>query len=483
MWSILGNISWRGLSAISTIIIARILGPSQLGELGMIQSTISVFSVFAGFRLGSTATKYVAEFRRTDPLRAARVLKLTLFSAFVICFIIGMTCLLFSGRIASLILGQPKLSMALAIGSVYLFFTVYGAVQEFALAGFESFKSVAVAGFVRGLLSPLLCIPLTYLFGLNGTIAGLTLVALGGFGVLSLYLRREKKITGCNYKIPLRDTRPDVKILWNFALPGFLVGLIMSAVPWFGRVLLTKQQQGFTELGLFTAAEQWRLIILFLPSLVARVALPMLSQTYSQKYRREFNNTFSIQLEIICMITLPLSILIIGFSKYLALVFGKQYAGIDAIIPILMASVFLFAFNTATRTGLDSSGRRWNSLFMYSAWAIAFLSSCYFFVPIFGATGLAITYLFAELVLSVLHGVYLDVVLIKGIIRRSWVLLLMSLILLIFSVLSQIFMPIQWRNPFSFIILLLSLLPCIIRIKATTKQNRKNHDALKIPIS
>ena len=60
-WTFAGTVISRGLMFVATVAVARILGKTAYGELGMIQSTVGMFSVFAGFGLGLTATKYVAE--------------------------------------------------------------------------------------------------------------------------------------------------------------------------------------------------------------------------------------------------------------------------------------------------------------------------------------------------------------------------------------------------------------------------------------
>jgi len=54
-------------------ILARTLGKAGFGELAILQSTVGMFSVFAGFGLGLTSTKYIAELRWSDPQRAARI--------------------------------------------------------------------------------------------------------------------------------------------------------------------------------------------------------------------------------------------------------------------------------------------------------------------------------------------------------------------------------------------------------------------------
>ena len=76
-WSLSGAMIFRGLALFSSIIAARILGKVGFGELSIIQSTVGMFGVFAGFGLGMTATKYVAEYRIKDPAKAGRIVAIS----------------------------------------------------------------------------------------------------------------------------------------------------------------------------------------------------------------------------------------------------------------------------------------------------------------------------------------------------------------------------------------------------------------------
>jgi len=76
-WSFVGAAVARGMAFAASVVCGRVLGTSGFGELGMIQSTVGFFGVFAGLGLGVPATKHVAEFRESDPRRAARALKLS----------------------------------------------------------------------------------------------------------------------------------------------------------------------------------------------------------------------------------------------------------------------------------------------------------------------------------------------------------------------------------------------------------------------
>ena len=73
-WSMAGAVISRGLGIVSSVVVARTLGKVGFGELGIIHSTVMMFQLFAGFGLGLTATKYVAEYRGTDPQKAGRII-------------------------------------------------------------------------------------------------------------------------------------------------------------------------------------------------------------------------------------------------------------------------------------------------------------------------------------------------------------------------------------------------------------------------
>lgn len=66
LWSFGGAAASRGFTLVASVMTARLLGVEAFGELGAVQSTIGMFAVFAGFGLGLTATKYVAQLRTSS---------------------------------------------------------------------------------------------------------------------------------------------------------------------------------------------------------------------------------------------------------------------------------------------------------------------------------------------------------------------------------------------------------------------------------
>lgn len=114
-WSLVGALTSRGLVVLSSIFVARMLGKTGFGELGIIQSTIGMFGVFAGFGLGLTSTKYIAEFRVKNPDKAGRIMALSSLVAALSGGVMAVLLLVHAPWLATHALAAPQLSSLLQV--------------------------------------------------------------------------------------------------------------------------------------------------------------------------------------------------------------------------------------------------------------------------------------------------------------------------------------------------------------------------------
>ena len=56
-----------------------------------------------------------------------------------------------------------------------------------------------------------------------------------------------------------------------------LSGIVVSPVIWIAYIIIINNHDGYAQLGLFNAADQWRYILGFLPLVLGGVLLPMIS--------------------------------------------------------------------------------------------------------------------------------------------------------------------------------------------------------------
>ena len=169
-WVLVGAAVVRILRLPISIILARYMGPAKYGQLGIVSSSMDLFGVFAGFGLGLTATKYIAEFRTRDPVRAGRILSVSTVVATVTGAAFAIVLYVVAPYLAAHTLSAPQLTMPLRIGAIALFFSSMNGAQMGALYGFEAFQLSAKLQAIVGLLDLPLMLGGYYLGGLNGVI-------------------------------------------------------------------------------------------------------------------------------------------------------------------------------------------------------------------------------------------------------------------------------------------------------------------------
>lgn len=462
-WSLTGGIFSRFFTIITAIVTARILGKIGYGELGIIQSTLGIFGVLAGMGLGALSTKYIAEFRDNNPARAGAVAQLTIYISFISAGALSFVCLCLSPFIAANILERPELSSLLAIGSLFLFFTTIGGVQFATLNGFEAFKEVACLNIIQGLLTPIITIPLVWMYGVKGAVVALTIHSAIACMISAFSTRKQKQI----YKIPkanLRDILIEWPMIWAFGIPAMLSGLMVVPVTWIANLILIRQSDGYGELGLFNAANQWIAIVVYLPGLLSTAMLPVLSSTHSQCDKSDFHKAFEMNLRATWIVALPLAILGVTMGAPLGNMFGKNFEGIEPILAVLILASFFNIANTPVGTALAGAGRIWVGMFFNLLWGLALIIFTTFWAPKYGAFGLGSAYLAAYTLHSIWQMVYVEIKLTRKIIVRQWRLFVFSLLLL--SVSCYMGISSTYTLTSAIFLLPLSLIPLLLSIRS-----------------
>jgi O-antigen/teichoic acid export membrane protein len=394
-WSLIGAVGSKALTLVSSIVIARILGKEGYGEVGMVQSTIGLFGVFAGFGLGTASTKYIAEYRTKDPEKAGRILNLTLVVSLISGGIMAIVCLAMSPWLAENTLNRSDLASLLGASALLLFISTLGGVLFSALSGFESFRAIARINIWQGAVSPLVAIPCVWFYGVQGAIASFTINAAIGLILCTIALRAECK----SYRIPQTfDTSflSERYTIWKFSLPAMFAALMVGPAYWICSIILVNQKNGYSEMGIFTVVNQWFMHLLLLPSIIGQVIFPILSESIGANDINYSNKILMLSIKLNAALILPIVFILCFLSPFIMQLYGKSFSEewLTLIIGLLTAG--LLAIQTPIGNIIAASGRMWVGFFMNLGWAIAFIGFSIAFVK-WGALGInsarAIAYL------------------------------------------------------------------------------------------
>ena len=396
-WNVLGALFTQGSAFLANLIIANFLGREVFGEFGMIQSTVLTLAGIAQVASGTTATKYIAEFRSTDKERAGRVLGFCALMTLIAGALA--TILLIAGApwLAKYVLDAPHLNTGIIIAAGYVLFSVMNGYQVGALAGLEGFRAIAISGAVQGFLHLTLCGLATWLFGLEGALAGLALSATARWLIFGWAIRYEAARQAI---VPSRvGLASERKIFFGFALPAALTGLSSLPALWLGNAFLVQQPGGFSEMGSYSAANNLRVVVLFLPMLLNSVGMSLLNNERGlgdeSRYRRVF--WFNIRLTTASAIVSALVVAL--FGSWLLRLFGEDFVDGHHVLLILMLSTVPEAVAVAAYQPLHSLERMWLSLLAVAVPRdLVLIIGAYWLTSTYGATGLASAYTIAWIV-------------------------------------------------------------------------------------
>ncbi len=380
-WSLAGTVLGRGLTFASYLFIARLLGREIFGELGIVQSTIMMFQVVAGFSLGLTATKFVSECRHRDPDLAGRVIALT--TAFALTAGTIMTLLLVGGAdlLARSTLNAPGMAGPLRIAAILLLLGALNGAQTGALSGFEAFREMARVNTLTGLVSFFALVGGAWWGGLDGVLWGMVavaaLTAVLNRSVIREYQRRDR------IQVRWQDGFREVGILWQFSLPAVLGSLVVVPVNWACNALLVNQPDGYAEMGQFNAMANWRAVLIYVPMVINQVAVPIMS---SQSDPRA---TMRIVFSVMVTIAFPLAAGAMFLSSEILGLYGPDFASGASVLIGGMAMLLFQCISVPIMSSLWSKGRMWLCFALNVLWGAVMLGFTAATVKSWGADAVA----------------------------------------------------------------------------------------------
>lgn len=376
------------------ILIAKILNQEGFGEFNIIQSTLRTFTMLAISGLGMAATKYVAEFRSVNPARAGRVLAFCSVMSLGMAVIATGALLGMSRWLAEGVFHAVVLDTALLLGSGFVLFSILNGFQAGAVAGFENFRAQFFIELPWGIFWVASTAWLASRFGLEGAVGALVLSAIFRWILYARIL-----IAACR----LGKIRGEYRIWWQeralvlrFILPAMLSGVSSIPVLWLTSTILVRQPDGFAQLGLFAAANSFRTMALFLPSVLNSVGLALLSHQRGLGDSTRYRRIFLINMTLVITVSIGSTAFVLLFGEWMLQIFGKSFTGGYPILVVLMGSLIPESIVLVFYQHIQSQERMWSSLLFIVPRDIVLVGLTWLLVPKWGGMGLATAYLIAH---------------------------------------------------------------------------------------
>ncbi|OWY06102.1 hypothetical protein B6V75_08430 [Thioclava sp. F1Mire-8] len=402
-WGVLGNGMGRVLNLLAMILLARTLGLVQFGYFGLIQSTLGMLGVFAGNSIGSTATRFIAQLKRSDPIRTGRILGLVWTLTAGLSLTIVIILVAFAKEIALSLNGSTDQNLISAImaGAALISTTSLRNIQTAILAGFERFKLIAILKLTEGMLILVAMPALGALYGVSGAIYGMAIAS--AFTLLLGTAATSREIEKAGAIIDWRGAKNEFKVLVSFSLPSLLASTMGTPIIWVSFIILSRQQHGITETALYNAAYQWHGPLIFVPMILSTVGMPTLVQLWTSENTKKYRKFLFILMGTAFIITAIPSSAIIFLREAIMASFGKDFIDGGSTLILLSAAAPFHVASNIGMAALQSMNRAWINLLTVCIWAAIFLSLSKFLVPSLGALGLSTSFFSAYTALAAIR--------------------------------------------------------------------------------
>ena len=402
-WSFSGTAMGKLCLLVAGILCAHLLKQEVFGQLGMIRSTLNIFIVFGASGIGVTATKLISTYRTNDIPRLLRMTRLTFRLTWVMALVLMVFCFVLARPIARHILHAEHLTFELQIASLLLLFSILYGVQNGILTGLEQFKIMARNTFVGSFLEAVLMVAGAYFWGLTGAIVGLGI----GLGALFWVNRLSIKKHYAQYvvgEMQPTHTPNDWSMLLNDCIPATLSALMVTPTFWGIRTILL-QHDGYNSLALFEAADQWKVMMLFIPTAISQMVLPILTSIRQQ--RQQFRHVLLANIALIVGISSVITLMVLLLGGPIMQLYGKGFSDKMPLVYLALSNIFS-AYSNIIEMSIYSKNKMWQAFVINLFWAIVLLVSAYGLVERgLNATGIALAVLIAYGLKSILATLYL----------------------------------------------------------------------------
>jgi O-antigen/teichoic acid export membrane protein len=166
-------------------------------------------------------------------------------------------------------------------------------------------------------------------------------------------------------------------VLWRVSVPGLMVSLITVPVNWLGIIMLVRSPGGYGEMGVLGAANQWFSMLLFIPSVLSTVTLPIFSQRHASGEPGSMRRVLKVSVRLSLLAAVPPALAIAAASPWLMGLYGADFArGWPALALVALAAIAASTLNMLLNA-LGASGRMFHVLTSQLLWALAYLLSAY----------------------------------------------------------------------------------------------------------
>ncbi|MEM2455601.1 MAG: oligosaccharide flippase family protein, partial [Candidatus Bathyarchaeia archaeon] len=350
----LGTITSTAILAITSIIIARFLGPEFYGQYSLSVFLSQFLFLFSDFGMNQGLIKFATDLRMKGDLKTLR--KIVQFSIVLRIFIGAAVSLVvfYLATYFSLIIGRSDISSYIQLSSLMIVFQAIHSIIVSAFIGLDKAEYNALANIILSLTRFVASVYLILSgFKIVGAIMGnfIGYAAASVMGALILFSKCG--LIGSHLKSGSAfNSSGNIKDLVRFSMPLYTSILLTGFLPLCQNIMLAIFTSD-VEIGNFKAATNFTTAISIIFASVTLICLQAFSKINSLRKEDKVADLFAMISKYTCLLVAPIVTLIFVFSKEtITILYGPLYQSAHIHLSLLCASYLLIPLGYLTLSSL-----------------------------------------------------------------------------------------------------------------------------------
>jgi len=350
-----GSLSATVISAVTSILIGRLLGPELYGQFYLSLVIPQMLLIFSDLGIAAGVTKFAASLRAEGKhYQAAKIIKNAILLRALIALIFFLLNFTLADYLASVLLRRPDLGFYVRLTSISIAFNMILTIANSAFLGLDKTHNAALITNIQAISEAIISIGLVAV-GLSitgavlGYVASYAVTSIVGLSMLLLILHRylrEKKTPADDFSFP-----QTFKTLMRYGIPLYTSGILAGFIYQYQNFILAIFTTN-SDIGNLRVAANLITIITVFSAPITTTLFPAFSKLNSSK-NAELTTFFKFANKYVTLLIVPIATLLIIFSKEIVeITYGSKYQTAALFLSINCLLYFLVGLGYLTLTSL-----------------------------------------------------------------------------------------------------------------------------------
>lgn len=393
-WVTFSRVFTMVFSLVTTMIVARLLGPDSFGTLSYVLSVAGLFSVLASLGVsGVTYREMVAHKEKREEILGSS-LAITISTGLIAI------CLVF--------ISLFFIHESLYIKSLIMLMSLSFLTQPLTLLSIDFLKDgeakyATITQLITSVISNIFKIIAIFLF--SSLFLFITVLILENVIAGYIYIYQIKKIKRRSLVVSV--SKKQVLLILSAAIPlMFMIGFTEI----YARIdqIMLKHYMDIRAVGLYSAAARLTEVWYFIPNIFITALFPALVHA-SKESPREYRKRFNILAITLVAISLAISIVtFIGSDLLITIIYGKAFIHASPLLSVYIFSLLGSFISMLLLQDLFLKNKMWLVILLPASTSILNIVLNIFLIPLKGALGAAIATVISYNLIPILYYLFKD---------------------------------------------------------------------------